>query len=228
MSTIPRKFFSGALPGRPAVTAGIGAADPQPLRFECNAHAQCVFAEHLNKGVFFAKRLRIARSAVAQRRVAMMWSWSVSHCSGVHKPPTIGSPIRHRTTRFAQKLRELFPPAHCVADARGASDRVSTVANRDACRRGSHSCEPARTGDEHRERSAAARQAWDRLHVFKHHPVTEVRAPIVHAETTMPAWSNPAGIACCCLAIASGRNRPGINALRLPAARRSRPGRAVR
>jgi hypothetical protein len=39
-----------------------------------------------------------------------MWNWSISRYSGIREPPTIGSPVRHRTSRFAQKLRKLFPP----------------------------------------------------------------------------------------------------------------------
>lgn len=111
MSTIPRKFFSGALPGRPAATAGIAAVDARALRVECIACARCVFAEHLNKGIFFAKHLHVARSAVAHRCASKMRKRSATDRFGIHEPPTTGSPIRHRTTRFAQKLRKLFPPA---------------------------------------------------------------------------------------------------------------------
>jgi len=122
MSTIPRKFFSGALPRRPGPTAGIGAVDARALCIECIACALCVFAEHLNKGIFFAKHLRVALSAVAHRCALKTPKRSLTDRFGIHEPPTTGSPIRHRTTRFAQKLRKLFPPASGLADARTAPD----------------------------------------------------------------------------------------------------------
>jgi hypothetical protein len=122
MSTIPRKFFSGALPGRPAPTTRVGAIDARALRIGFIACARCVFAEHLNKGIFFAKHLRVARSAVAHRCASKMPERSLTDRFGIHEPPTTGSPIRHRTTRFAQKLRKLFPPASGLADARTAPD----------------------------------------------------------------------------------------------------------
>src|SRR5687768_7408944 len=110
MSTIRLNFFPGPLAGRPAAIAGVSADDARSLRSECITHARCVFAEHLNKGIFFAKHFRIAYDIVSHRRAMKMWKWSLSRRFGIHEPPTIGSPIRHRTSRFAQKLRKLFPP----------------------------------------------------------------------------------------------------------------------
>lgn len=130
MSTIPRNFFSGALPGRPATTSANGAGDARPLRAERIACARCVFAEHLNKGIFFAKHFRIARSAVAHRRTSKTSKRSASGRFGIHESPTTGSRIRHRTTPFAQKLRKLFQPASAVADACKTSMRMSVFAIR--------------------------------------------------------------------------------------------------
>ena len=110
MSTIRRKFFPDAVPARPAASAGLGIDDARPICLECIAHAQCVFAEHLNKGIFFAKHLRIAHGIFSHRRAMTMSKWSDNRCFGIHEPPTIGSRFRHRTSRFAQKLRKLFPP----------------------------------------------------------------------------------------------------------------------
>jgi hypothetical protein len=92
------------------------------MRERCAWNASHARAEHLNKGIFFAKHLHVARSAVAHRYASKMRKRSATDRFGIHEPPTTGSPIRHRTTRFAQKLRKLFPPASDVSDARNAPD----------------------------------------------------------------------------------------------------------
>ena len=192
MSTIPRKFFSGALPGRPAATAGIGAIDARALRIERIAHARCVFAEHLNKGIFFAKHLRVARSAVAHRCALRTPKRSLTDCFGIHEPPTTGSPIRHRTTRFAQKLRKLFPPASGVSDARNAPDGDVEACDRDSCGRVSHAETDASRGWKQHARNAVARTCMS----LPSRPHGNENAD-ASAETTMPARSDPAGIVCC-------------------------------
>jgi hypothetical protein len=200
MSTIPRKFFSGALPGRPAATAGIAAVDARALRVECIACARCVFAEHLNKGIFFAKHLLVARSAVAHRCALKMPKHSLTDRFGIHEPPTTGSPIRHRTTRFAQKLRKLFPPASAsrMLATRPAGDVEGC--DPDSCRRVSHAQADASRGWKQRGRNAVARtwrymSAPARRSASRHYGNGKMR--IAAAETAMPARSDPAGIVCC-------------------------------
>jgi hypothetical protein len=198
MSTIPRKFFSGALPRRPAPTAGIGAVDARALCIECIACARCVFAEHLNKGIFFAMHLRVARSAVAHRCALKTPKRSLTDRFGIHEPPTTGSPIRHRTTRFAQKLRKLFPPASGVADARNAPDGDVEACERDSCSRASHAEADANRGWKLRAKYRRP-NAGIHVHTCMSLRITPLpkRERSAAAETAMPARSDPAGIVYC-------------------------------
>ena len=230
MSTIPRKFFSGALPGRPAAAAGNGALDARPLRVECAACARCVFAEHLNKGIFFAKHLRIACSAVAHRRTSKTSKRSLGGRFGIHESPTTGSRIRHRTTPFAQKVRKLFPPASTAADARNASMRMSIIAirMRGAFRRCTRPVPNASMETANNE-CRFPKQVPMRTCGFagsRDHRNGRRRSP--DPETAMPARSDPAGIVLVLAERPEQRSAAWINGLRLPAIRRSRPDRAVR
>ena len=140
MSTIRRNFFqarSRVVRRQPPTSAPATRA-----RSASNASRACnsFFAEHLNKGIFFAKHLRTAHSIASHQRANKMWKWSISRHSGIREPPTIGSPIRHRTSRFAQKLRKLFPPCDRHRGRSQCVRRRCRTSCPDMCRRVSHRC----------------------------------------------------------------------------------------
>ena len=223
MSTIRRIFFPGALPGGPAATAGISADDARPICSECIASAQCVFAEHLNKGIFFAKHLRIARSIVSHRRAMKTRKWLARRRFGIHEPPTIGCLIRHRTSRFAQKLRKLFPGRDRHRGWPQSVDGDVDIVFRGCVRArfctASNQRQPVDRNIADRNPAARRRRGW--------RVCMSPRRDEPIAQTTMPARGNPAGIVWCCCRSGTAPAAK-LSGLRLPAVRRSRPGPAVR
>ena len=227
MSTIPRKFFLGALPRRPAASADAGAGAWQPNCFERIARARCVFAERINKGIFCTQHLRVANSAVSHRRATRMSERLFCRRCGARNAPTIGRPIRHRTSRFARKLRKLFWPSLGLANALDTPEgsverRLRMLAGvvRSATNRLQHD-RASRSG--WHARWQKARRVGCRWQRRSRSRSGGRRGP----ETKMPARSNPAGIVCC-PAFGAEPLRRRLSGLRLPAARRSRPGPTVR
>lgn len=199
----------------------------------------CVFAKHIKKGI-----LRCAKSCGAIPCVMLCMqehapAAAVGGRFDTHHGPTTGRPIWRRTSRFAQKLRELFPlAASRIAGAMTSSGDSARSRMRRRKRPGrtwfpSSGHASGNTKSDRAPRSVPVARTLPQYPGSKGNRVTSVdRHP--HARR----GNKDAG------AVATGRHRvlqrttrreiatsgcpAGLSGPRLPAARRSRPDRAAR
>lgn len=69
------------------------------------------FAKHIKKGILRYAKSRDAIFCAMRCMRECTPTTAASGCLSAHHAPTTGRPIWRRTSRFAQKLRELFPMA---------------------------------------------------------------------------------------------------------------------
>lgn len=133
MSTIRRIFFRGVVPSRSSIRTAIDVRERRRRHRRIAAIFFFVFAKHIKKGICESRRAHRHGACDARHAIGDGRESTVEGSLGGHHAPTTGRSIWRRTSRFARKLRKLFPPSPVAAGRRRCTGRDPSTMR--CCRR---------------------------------------------------------------------------------------------